>query len=258
MKWIDIHTHLNFLKEKTPEEAIAAAQAVGVERIITIGTEPEDHDQVLAIAQKHFPVVACTIGIHPHEASKWTEDVTESMVSKLDEESVVAVGEIGLDYFYKHSDRETQLKVFRKQMEMAEAANLPVEVHTREAEDDTIEIVNEFKGRVRGVFHCFTSSKSLAEKGLDAGWNISMSGIVTFKNASDLREIAKYVPLDRIHVETDAPYLAPMPHRGRENAPEYVVHTAERVAEVKGITLETLCEQTRKNALNMFPKLSWA
>ena len=170
----------------------------------------------------------------------------------------LAIGEIGLDYFYEHSDREQQKEVFRKQMSLAHELDLPVEVHTRDAEEDTAEIVNEFRGRTEGVFHCFSSSKWLAEKGLDAGWDISISGIVTFKNAHELRETVKYIPLDRLHVETDAPYLAPVPMRGKENAPKFVVHTAEKVAEIKGISLEKLCEQVRLNALRRFPKLEWS
>lgn len=256
MEWIDVHTHLNML-EKSPEETIKAARNVGVERIITIGTEPEDHDIVESIAAKHFPVVACTLGVHPHEAKKWTEDVSNKIKTKLNLPHVVAVGEIGLDYFYEHTDREKQKEVFRQQMSIAEEFNLPVEVHTRDAEEDTLEIVNEFKGRVRGIFHCFSSSRWLAEKGLDAGWNISISGIVTFKNADELREIVKFVPIDRIHVETDAPYLAPVPQRGKKNTPEFVVHTAEKVAELKGMDLRELSHQVKKNALDMFPKLSW-
>lgn len=256
IEWIDIHTHLNML-EKTPEETLQAAEEVGVKRIITIGTGPEDHELVDSIAEKLFPKVACTIGVHPHEADHWTDEVDKDILQRCKKKHVVAVGEIGLDYFYDHSDREKQRAVFRRQMEIAEELDLPVEVHTRDAEEDTFEIVKEFQGRKTGVFHCFSSSKWLAEKGLEYDWDLSFSGIMTFKNADELREVVKMTPLDRLHVETDAPYLAPVPMRGKKNTPEYVVHTAARVAEIKGISLEELAAQTKKNALRRFPKLSW-
>lgn len=256
LEWIDIHTHLNMLKVGASEAVQAAARA-GVKRIITIGTGPDDHDVVFDIASKYYPVVACTLGVHPHDAKTWNPAVRRRMEELLPEKYAVAVGEIGLDYFYENSDRKTQMTAFVEQMELAEELSLPVEVHTRDADQDTMDVVERFRGRVRGVFHCFSSSRWLAEKGLDAGWNISISGIVTFKNAHELREIVKFVPVDRLHVETDAPFLAPVPQRGRENVPEYVVHTAAKVAELKNISLADLCHQTKKNALDMFPKLSW-
>jgi TatD DNase family protein len=170
---------------------------------------------------------------------------------------VVAIGEIGLDYYYNQSPKEEQIDAFRAQLGIAERTGLPVEIHTRDAEEDTIRVLNEFKGRVKGIIHCFTGTRWLAEQALDLGFNISISGVVTFKNADDLRATVKMLPLDRIHVETDAPFLAPIPMRGRKNTPAYVVHTAKFVAELKGVTLEELCEQTRKNALAMFPKIQW-
>ncbi len=256
MEWIDIHTHLNFL-EGTPEEAIQRARQVGVERMITIGTEPEDHSIVLDLARKFSPHVFCTLGVHPHEAKKY-DDLVETFLRKnLPDRRVVAVAEIGLDYYYDSSPRDVQRDVFRRQLELACEFDLPIEIHTRDAEEDTVKILKEFSGRVRGVIHCFTGTQYLADEALALGYNISFSGIVTFRSAESLREVLKTVPLDRLHVETDAPYLAPVPHRGKKNEPAFVVDTAKLVAEIKGVSLQELCDQTRANALAMFPKLVW-
>ncbi len=256
MEWIDIHAHLNMLEEGV-EAAIANAKAVGVKKIITIGTEPGDHPLVLEIARKYYPDVYCTLGVHPHDGKVYTEAAGKFIEAHLSEPCVVAVGEIGLDYYYDQSPRKEQQDAFRAQLEIAKRTGMPVEIHTRDAEEDTVEILKEFKGSVTGVIHCFTGTEWLARQSLDLGYNISISGVVTFKNADSLREIVRMLPLDRIHVETDAPFLAPIPMRGKKNTSAYVVHTAKFVAELKGISLEQLCEQTRQNALKMFPKIQW-
>lgn len=256
MQWIDMHAHLDKLEEGV-EAAIENATAAGVHRIITIGTEPADHETVLAISQKYFPKVCCTLGVHPHEGALYTEAAGDFIEKNLHLPYVVAVGEIGLDYFYQHSDKESQRAAFRRQLEIAQKHKMPIEIHTRDAEPDTIEILTEFKDSVRGLIHCFTGTAWLAEKALDLGYNISISGVVTFKNADELRSVVKMIPLDRIHVETDSPFLAPVPMRGRKNTPAFVVHTAQKVAEIKGISLEQLAEATAKNAQKIFPKLVW-
>jgi len=256
MQWIDVHAHLNMLEEGV-EAAIENARQAGVHRIVTIGTEPQDHPLVLEIARKHFPRVYCTLGVHPHDGKVYTAAVGRYIEDNAADPCVVAIGEIGLDYHYNQSPKEEQIEAFRAQLSIAERTGLPVEIHTRDAEEDTIRLLNEFKGRVKGIIHCFTGTRWLAEQALDLGFNISISGVVTFKNADDLRATVKMLPLDRIHVETDAPFLAPIPMRGKKNTPAYVVHTAKFVAELKGVTLEELCEQTRKNALAMFPKIQW-
>ncbi len=256
MEWIDIHAHLNMLEEG-PEKALELAQEAGVKRIITIGTEPQDHQLVLDLAQKYYPQVYCTLGVHPHEGVVYTEEVGQFIEKHATAKEVVAIGEIGLDYYYNQSPVEDQKKAFRAQMAIAEKLGMPVQIHTRDADEDTVEILKEFKGKVTGVIHCFTGTEWLAMESLALGYNISISGVVTFKNADSLRETVKKVPLDRIHVETDAPFLAPVPKRGKKNTPAYVLHTAEFVSELKGVSLETLCEQTRKNALKMFPKIQW-
>jgi len=255
MGLIDVHTHLNFLKGVGPEEALAEARAAGVSQCITIGTEPKDHPAVLDLARRYFPEVGCTLGVHPHEARLYTDEVERFIDANVGAREVVAVGEIGLDYYYDTSPRDRQQEAFRRQMELAARHKMPVEIHTRDAEEDTHVILKEFSPRVTGILHCFTSSMSLARQALDAGFDISLSGVVTFKNADELREVAKFVPLDRLHVETDAPFLAPVPMRGKSNVPAYVVHTARFVAELKGVSFERLVEATNANARRMFPKL---
>lgn len=252
--WTDIHTHINFL-ERTPEETLELCKQANVRRLITIGTEPGDLQTVLDLAKKFYPLVCCTLGIHPHEAEKFTDDIEKFIRKNGPEKEVVAIGEIGLDYFYKHSDPAVQRDVFRLQLQMAHDLGLPVEIHTRDAEEDTKVILKEFQGKVNGVLHCFTGTKDLALYALDCGYNISISGIVTFKKAEELKDVVRAIPLDRMHVETDAPYLAPTPFRGEKNSPHLVPFTASVVAELKGVTLEALSRQTNLNADAMFAKL---
>jgi TatD DNase family protein len=252
--WTDIHTHLNFL-EITPEEALAQGKRQGVNRMITIGTEPDDLPVVLALADKFAPNVFCTLGIHPHEGKVYSDQVEAFLLVNLNKPRVVAVGEIGLDYYYQNSPREEQIEAFRRQMDLAEKFDLPVEIHTRDAEDDTIEILNDYKGRVKGVIHCFTGTQRLADAALDCGYNISFSGIVTFKKAVELQEVCKNVPLDRMHVETDAPFLAPTPLRGKKNQPDFMLWTALFVSQLKAVEILPFAEQMRLNAEKLFPRL---
>ncbi|MGZ3773969.1 MAG: TatD family hydrolase [Pseudobdellovibrionaceae bacterium] len=256
MEWIDIHAHLDKLEEGV-EASIAHAQSVGVKKIITIGTEPGDLPVVLEIARKYYPDVYCTLGVHPHDGKVYTEAAGKFIEAHVNEPSVVAVGEIGLDYYYEESPRQVQQDAFRAQMEIAKKTQMPVEIHTRDADEDTVSVLNDFKGTVTGVIHCFTGTEWLARQALDLGYNISISGVVTFKNAESLRQIVKMVPMDRLHVETDAPFLAPVPMRGKKNTPAYVLHTAKYVADLKGVTENQFCEQMRINALKIFPKLQW-
>jgi len=252
--WIDTHTHLNMLKERSPKVAIDEAKSHGIERFLTIGTDSQDHPTVLKLANE-FDEVFCTLGVHPHDAEDFA-NAKSWMLENLSHPKVVAVGEIGLDFYYDNAPRELQMEVFREQMEIAASHNLPVQIHTRDAEKETAAVLQEFKGRVKGILHCFSSSRWLAEQGLDAGFNISISGIVTFKSAQDLRDtIKEVVPLDRIHVETDAPFLAPTPCRGKENHSSYMMHTAAVVAELKGVSLEELRAATTQTNLKLFTKL---
>lgn len=252
--WTDVHTHLNFLPI-TPGEAVRQAAAAGVNRFITIGTEPDDLPIVLELAEKFSPQVFCTLGVHPHEGRVYSASVESFLKANLSNQRVVAVGEIGLDYFYDHSPHDQQREAFRAQMELAYEFNLPVEIHTRDAEDDTIEILKEYKGKVRGIIHCFTGTQKLADAALDCGYNLSFSGIVTFKKAQDLQDVCLRVPLDRMHVETDAPFLAPIPMRGQKNLPHYMLWTAHFVSQLKSVEIVSFCRQMKENANQMFPRL---
>lgn len=256
MEWIDVHSHLNMLEDGV-EASIQKARDAGVRRLITIGTEPGDFNTVLDIAHKYYPEVYCTLGVHPHDGKVYTEDVGKFIESHVSDPAVVAIGEIGLDYYYDQSPREEQKAAFRAQLEIARRTKMPVQIHTRDADEDTVAILKEFNGEVTGIIHCFTGSEWLAKECLALGFNISISGVVTFKNADSLRAIVKMVPMDRIHVETDSPFLAPIPMRGKKNTPAFVVHTAKFVADLKGVTEEELARQTKINALKMFPKIQW-
>jgi TatD DNase family protein len=254
-EWIDVHCHLDRL-EGGPAAALQQAIDAGVNRLITIGTEPEDLPIVIELAEKFAPHVFCTIGIHPHDGVKYSDEVGVFLRKNASHPRVVAIGEIGLDYYYNQSPKENQVFAFREQLRIAADVGLPVEIHTRDAEEDTIKILSEFKGQVKGIIHCFTGTAKLAQEALDLGYNISISGVVTFKNATDLRNTVKnIVPLDRLHVETDAPFLAPVPMRGKSNTSAYVIHTAQVVADLKNVSLQTLSEQTKKNAEKLFFKL---
>lgn len=257
IEWIDMHCHLDRL-EGGAEHALKLAQENGVKKIITIGTEPEDLQIVLDLAKKFSPDVFCTIGIHPHEGVKYTDEIGQFLLKHGPDPEVVAIGEIGLDYYYDQSPRAEQIDAFEKQLEIAAHLNLPVEIHTRDAEEDTVRILKNMKGRVQGLIHCFTGSEWLAKECLDLGFNISISGVVTFKSAQSLRDIVQNViPLDRLHVETDAPFLAPIPLRGRSNTSAYLIHTAKVVAGLKNMTEFELSQMTKTNAKKLFTKLIW-
>lgn len=252
--WTDMHAHLDKLEEG-PEKAIEAALAHNVKRIVTIATDPNDLKTVLEYADKYSPHVYCTLGIHPHEGVMYTSEVRQFIKQNATHPRVIAIGEIGLDYYYEQSPKKEQLDAFRDQLELAKELSLPIEIHTRDAEPDTVNLLKEYEGKVKGIVHCFTGTQWLADQCLALGYNISISGIVTFKNAGDLRKVVESIPLDRLHVETDSPFLAPVPMRGRQNTPSYVVHTAQFVADLKKISVADLCLQTNKNAEEMFPKL---
>lgn len=254
--WADVHCHLNFL-DISPEEAVSEAKKQGVERLITIGTCPDDHPVVLQLVEKFPEEVFGTLGVHPHDAKLYDSETETYLRANLTHPKIVAVGEIGLDYYYDNSPREVQKNAFRSQLQIAVDLNLPVEIHTRDAESDTIEILQEFCGQVKGLIHCFTGTQWLADEALKLGLNISISGVVTFKKADELREVCKSLPLDRIHVETDAPFLAPVPKRGEKNKPEFVVHTADFLAQLRGISVAELSKQTGENTRKLFSKLVW-
>jgi TatD DNase family protein len=250
---VDSHCHLNYdgLRENLPE-VLAAARERNVTTLLAINTRLAEFEELNAIAEANAGVF-CTAGIHPHEAGK-EPAVAEELVKRAKLPKVVGLGETGLDYHYDNAPRDAQQRNFRVHVEAARAAGLPVVVHTREAEDDTYAILNEGAGQVTGVLHCFTSSVALAKKCMDIGYYVSFSGIVTFKNAEGVREAAKMVPDERLLVETDAPYLAPIPHRGRPCQPAYVADTLDFLAGLRGVSPEHLAEVTTRNFFALFAK----
>ena len=256
MRLIDSHCHLKYegLAERQ-DEVLANARAAGVTGFLNISTRQREWDDVIAVAEANADVWA-TVGVHPHEADAHPDLGAAALIEAASHPRVIAIGECGLDYFYDKSDRTAQRERFAAHIEAARGTGLPLVVHTRDAEDDTAEIleraVNE--GGVRGVLHCFTGSQQLARKALDLGFFISLSGIVTFKNARDLQETARIVPDNRLLVETDSPFLAPVPHRGRTCEPAFVADTVRFVAELRGVDAETLAQQTTGNFFKLFNK----
>jgi len=249
----DSHAHLDdarFIDDR--EAVIQRAWDAGVRRILTIGngTGPDDMGCGIPVAEA-YDWIFTTVGVHPHDASKVEERHYEMMERLSAHPRVLAIGETGLDYHYDNSPREIQREVFRRQLKIAAALGLPVIVHTREADDDTAEILREV-GVSRGVLHCFTSNAALAQAALEMGFLISFSGIVTFPNARELAEIARIIPADRLMVETDCPYLAPVPHRGKRNEPVFVADTARFIADFRDISLEQVAEATSANFLGLF------
>lgn len=253
---VDSHCHLNYegLREDT-EGVLARARVAGVGRFLNISTKEREWGEVIGIAEREADVFA-TVGIHPHEAETHPDVDTAKLVAAAAHPKVVGIGETGLDYFYDHSPREQQQTAFRAHIAACRETGLPLIVHTRDAEDDTAHILREEmeKGPYTGVIHCFTASQQFAEVALELGFYISISGIVTFKNATDLQETVKTIPQDRLLVETDSPFLAPVPKRGKPCEPAYVTHTAAFVAALRGQTVEELAQATSENFFRLFSK----
>ena len=252
--WIDAHCHIDKLKESA-ENVLHLAKQAGVFRMITIGTELRDWEKVLSLSKKYSPYIYGMLGMHPHTAQDFDEDCEVFLRRELHSKRIAGVGEIGLDYFYKNSSPSVQREVFDRQLNLAQDFQLPVEIHTREAESDTLLFLKKYQSKVKGLLHCFTGSWALAEKALDYGFNISFSGILTFKKAESLRETCRKVPLDRLHIETDSPFLCPEPCRGRENNPSYIPLVAQCVAHLHQVDLQTLSQQLKKNTYDLFSKI---
>jgi TatD DNase family protein len=256
MRLIDSHCHLNYagLVDRQ-DEVLGNARARGVAGFLNISTRQSEWADVLGTAERNGDVWA-TIGVHPHEADAHPDLGATALAEAASHSGVIAIGECGLDYHYDHSDRASQRERFEAHIEAARQTGLPLVVHTREAEDDTAEILGRAvrEGGVAGVLHCFTGSADLARRALDFGFYISLSGIVTFKNAKDLQETAHWLPADRMLVETDSPFLAPVPHRGQTCEPAFVADTAAFVAELRGETPDQLAENTTANFFELFRK----
>lgn len=254
----DSHCHLNYKGLVEEQQAVLErARAAGVSAMLNISTRQSEWDEVIGLAERE-PDVWASVGIHPHEADAHPDVQTSNLVERAAHPRVVGIGESGLDYYYDHSDRERQRASFRVHIAAARESGLPIIVHTREAEADTHAILTEEmgKGAFAGVIHCFTASQDFADKALDLGLYVSISGIVTFKNAKELQSSAKMIPSDRLLVETDAPFLAPVPHRGRPCEPAFVADTARFLAGLRGEEVEALAERTSANFRALFSKVT--
>jgi TatD DNase family protein len=252
---IDSHCHLD--SERFAEDQAAVidrAFAAGVERMMTIGTGdgPPDIEGAVRIADR-YPAIYATVGVHPHDASKYDDAVGVRLAAVLKHPKVLALGEIGLDYHYDHSPREVQQAAFVEQMRIAADARVPIVIHTREAWEDTFALIEQHwkPTGLGGIMHCFSGGPAEAQRSLDLGFHLSFSGIVTFPKSLDIQAAARLCPEDRLLIETDAPFLAPAPHRGKRNEPAYVAHTAAKLAELRGVALGDIVRTTTSNFLGL-------
>lgn len=254
---IDTHTHLDDARYESDRDAmIARARESGVDTMITIGCDLPTSRSAVALANQ-YPFVYASIGVHPHEVKHITDGWYDEFRTLAHDRKVVAYGEIGLDYHYNHSDPELQRLRFREQIQLARELKLPVIIHTREAQDDTVRILKEERAsEIGGVFHCFSGDAWLAKDAIELGFYLSFSGILTFQNATMLRDIAKTVPADRLLIETDCPYLTPVPHRGKRNEPAFVKHVADVLATITSdgatVTADEIGRRTSDNARRLF------
>jgi TatD DNase family protein len=254
---VDSHCHLDDKRFADDLDAVLdRAASAGVDRILTIGTGdgPPEIDRAVRLSDR-YPHVYASIGVHPHDAAKVTPQTYDDLRGLSTHSKVIAFGEIGLDYHYDFSPREVQREVFVEQLKLARAVNLPITIHTREAWEDTISILREHwkvSGKAHGVMHCFTGDPTQAQQALDIGFHLSYGGVLTFKTAEAVRESARITPPDRLLIETDAPYLAPIPHRGKRNEPAMMVETARKLAEVRQTTLDAIAALTTANFDRLF------
>jgi TatD DNase family protein len=253
---IDSHCHLDF-PELAADRAgvLARAKAAGIDGMVTISTRVKRFDEIIAIAEA-YPQLWCSVGTHPHHADEELDIFAEDLIRLSAHPKCVAIGEAGLDYFYDNAPREAQAEGLRRHIAASRSTQLPLVIHSRQCDADMAAILREEAGQgaFPFVLHCFTAGMDLARTALELGGYVSFSGIITFKNAEEIREVAKMVPADRYLVETDAPYLAPIPHRGSTNEPSFVAHTAAKVAEVRGIPLAQLGAETTENFFRLFSK----
>jgi TatD DNase family protein len=258
MRWVDSHCHLDYdYAPKSSTDIIREASEVGVETLITIGVEVSHISTIQKISESHSNVFH-SIGFHPHEAIDFRPEYRALMQAALQHPKCVALGEVGLDYYYDHSPRETQIRVLETLLELALVEKKPVIIHSRDGEEDLLPKIREFSSSWNrdwgppGVIHCFTGTRAFGESCLELGWKISFSGILTFKNSVSIQECARDFPLDQLLVETDSPYLAPIPHRGKKCEPRMVVETGKKLAELKGLSIEEVAEATTLNAGRLF------
>ena len=257
MMLIDSHCHLDFPDFDAERDAVVErAGNAGVAMMVTISTRVRQFDRIRAIAET-YPNVFCSVGTHPHNAGEEAGIEARELISLAEHPKVVAIGEAGLDYFYDHAPREAQAAGFRTHIAAARETGLPLVIHARNADDDVAEILRDEtgKGAFPFILHCFSSGRALAETGVELGGYVSFSGILTFKKSEELRAIARDLPRERLLVETDAPYLAPMPHRGKRNEPAFVAHTAAMLAETIGASETEIAEITTENAFRVFSRM---
>lgn len=250
---IETHCHLDYLGDDQFAAAIERAVASGIEKLITIAVSPENLSRVLALTEASH-LVWGTQGVHPHEASSFSRQVAQTIAANLSHARIVAVGEIGLDYYYDHADRSSQRAAFEAQLAIAAEHDYPVVIHSREADDDTQAILADFLPdlRRRGVIHSFTSGQALAEFCLDAGFMLGFNGIITFNSAQNVRDIVAITPATQLLLETDSPYLTPVPYRGRPNEPCYLPFVAEKIAEIKALPADDFLQQVYDNSQRLF------
>ena len=257
---VDSHCHLNMdAFTDDVEMVVARAHAAGVERLVTICTRLDEFAQVVAIAER-FEGVYCSVGVHPHEVAKEEVVTVERIMELARHPKTVAIGETGLDYYYEHSPREVQQRSFRAHIDAARRSGLPLVIHSRQADEDMETILREEneRGAFPAVLHCFSSGEQLAHTAVELGIYISLSGIVTFSKAEELRDIVTRIPAEYILVETDSPYLAPIPHRGKRNEPAFVIHTAAKGAQLLGMEEKAFARQTSDNFYRLFSKVARA
>ena len=255
---IDSHCHLDFNDfEADFEDILARARENGVTAMLNAGNKIGELDNHLKISEK-YPFIYTAVGVHPHNAAEYPDVKAEDFIEKSAHKKIVGIGECGLDYYYDYSPKDVQQKVFIEQIKASQQTGLPLIIHTRDADDDTISILGDYyrKTPFTGEIHCFSTSKKLADFALSIGFYISASGIITFNRSAELREIFREIPLDRLLVETDSPFLAPIPLRGRRNEPSFVIHTAEKLAQLKDISFEKLAQITSDNFYRLFRKAS--
>ena len=248
---IDTHSHINMIKEFSYEEIIKNAKDFGIEKIIVPSAYPSDIEQIMELINK-FDNVYGLLGVHPSEAKDWNDDLIEKIKIYSKHAKIVGIGEIGLDYYWDKSFNEIQKEVFIKQIRLANELNLPICVHDREAHKDTFDILKEYNKNSDVIMHCFSGSTEFARECVKEGYYLAIGGVVTFKNAVKMKEVAKEIPLENLLLETDAPYLTPVPYRGKENQPAYTKYVAEEIAKIRNTTVEEINFTTTQNANKIF------
>lgn len=248
---IDTHSHINMIESISLEEVFKNAKENGIDKIIIPSAYPKDIDVVMSLVETHVNLYGM-LGVHPSEVKDWNDNLIDKIKEYSKHPKIVAIGEIGLDYYWDKSFNDLQKEVFIKQIKLANELNLPISIHDREAHKDTYDILKEYNKGSDIVMHCFSGSVEFAQLCLKEGWYLALGGVVTFKNAIKMKEVAKIVPLDKLLLETDAPYLAPTPFRGKENQPAYVKYIADEIAALRGVDFKEIADATTQNAVKVF------